>query len=377
MTRRERLMASIRGEAVDRPPVSFYELNGLDEDPDDESEFNVYNDPSWKPLIELTRERTDRIVMRGVGMKNAPDDPVAELSTWDTRTEGGNRITTHTVRAEGRVLRSVRKVEPGVNTVWMIEHLLKDADDLRAWVDLPEGAFGGEVDVERVLEAERRLGDAGIVMIDTPDPLCQVAELFDMAEYTIVAMTEQDLFKEALARAARRIQPRVEAVAAALPGRLWRIYGCEYASPPYLSPELHRAYFTEYTRPMVEAIQKHGGYARVHSHGNLSAILENIADTGCVALDPIEPAPQGDVTLREVRQRVGRQMTLFGNLEVSDIETLKPAEFEDKVATAIEEGTAGEGRGFVLMPSACPYGREVTPVTLANYETMVRMVEEV
>ena len=31
MTRRERLMATLRGETVDRPPVSFYEINGMED----------------------------------------------------------------------------------------------------------------------------------------------------------------------------------------------------------------------------------------------------------------------------------------------------------------------------------------------------------
>ena len=52
-----------------------------------------------------------------------------------------------------------------------------------------------------------------------------------------------------------------------------------------------------------------------------------------------------------------------------------PDEFERKVEQALAEGTAGEGRGFVLMPSASPYGRKLTPHTLRNYETMVRRVE--
>ncbi|MBW8016687.1 MAG: hypothetical protein FVQ82_10905 [Planctomycetes bacterium] len=59
-------MATLRGEPVDRPAVSFYELNGLDEDYNDPDPFNIYNDPSWKPLIDLTKDHTDRIVMRSV-----------------------------------------------------------------------------------------------------------------------------------------------------------------------------------------------------------------------------------------------------------------------------------------------------------------------
>ena len=41
MNRRQRLMATLRGEWVDRPAVSFYELNGLDEHPHDNDPFNI------------------------------------------------------------------------------------------------------------------------------------------------------------------------------------------------------------------------------------------------------------------------------------------------------------------------------------------------
>jgi hypothetical protein len=79
--------------------------------------------------------------------------------------------------------------------------------------------------------------------------------------------------------------------------------------------------------------------------------------------------------LGEVRARVGRQMVLFGNLEISDIELLPPDLFAEKVRRALEEGTRGAGRGFVLMPSASPYGRIISARTMTNYEAIVRLVE--
>jgi hypothetical protein len=335
----------------------------------------VYNDPSWAPLLRLTRERTDRIVMRHIGGIDQTPDSLDELTIRETSFENGSRFERREIRTDGSALTSTQRRDPGTNTIWETEHLLKDADDLRAWIDLPENTFGGRLDTAGVLEAERALGEAGIVMLDTGDPLCAVASLFDMAEFTIVALTERALFRRALDKAARELYPRVEAIARALPGRLWRICGSEYAAPPYLPPELHREYLTEYDRPLVEAIHASGGYARIHAHGRLCDVLDNIAQTGCVAIDPLEPPPQGDMTLAEVRRRVGAQMTLFGNLEVSDIETLCLSDFAEKVQRALDEGTAGAGRGFVLMPSACPYGRTITPDTYANYEAMVEMVE--
>jgi hypothetical protein len=369
-------MATLRGEWVDRPAVSFYELNGLDENPHDNDPFNIYSHPSWQPLIKLTREETDRIVMRGVAFDSIQPDPVKSLAQTETHLYRGNRITVHRISVGGRTLTSRTRRDPDVNTVWTEEPLLKDADDLRAFLEIPVASPDSGAEIDSVVETESALGDTGIVMIDTPDPLCLAASLFDMGEYMVIAMTEQLLFHALLERFASNLWAKTEAVARALPGRLWRIYGPEYASPPYLPPLLFREYVCRYVTPMIEAIHRHAGYARIHSHGNLMSILDDIASMGADGLDPIEPPPQGDVELRYVRKRYGKDIVLFGNLEVSDIENLPTDKFSEKVKRAIAEGTSGSGRGFVLMPSACPYGRELSTLALKNYEKMIEVVKE-
>ncbi len=376
MKRRERLMATLRGEPVDRPPVCFYELNGLDQDPADTDPFNIYSHPSWKPLLALTREKTDLIPRRGVRFTGADPDPMAELTTTETwLDEAGRRFTRTTIRAGKRELTQRTRRDPDVDTVWTLEHFLKDEDDFLAWLELPQAEPSGEPDVKPVLDAEKAVGDDGIVLIDRGDPLCRIAPLFEMGEFTVIALTRPDLMHRALEKVSQLMLPQFETISAALPGRLWRIVGPEYASPPYLPPHLFAEYVTRYDTPLIEAVQRHGGFARIHSHGRLKDVLDHIAATGCTGLDPIEPPGQGDVTLAYVREKYGKQMVLFGNIEVSDIETLPTEDFAKKVATALREGTAGEGRGFVLMPSASPYGRELPELTLRNYEKMVEMVE--
>ena len=59
MNRRERLMATLSGKPVDRPAVNFYEIGGFKVDPSNPDKFNIYNDPSWKPLLDLAEENTD------------------------------------------------------------------------------------------------------------------------------------------------------------------------------------------------------------------------------------------------------------------------------------------------------------------------------
>jgi hypothetical protein len=127
---------------------------------------------------------------------------------------------------------------------------------------------------------------------------------------------------------------------------------------------------------MVEAIQKHGGFARIHCHGRIRAVLDYIVEMGATAIDPIEPPPQGDVELAYVRRKYGKELVLFGNIEFADIENTGPVEFEKLVAKSLKDGTNGEGKGFVLTPSSAPIGRKITPRMMANYETMARLAAD-
>jgi hypothetical protein len=373
MTRRQRLMAAIEGRAVDRTPVSFYEIGGFRVDPANPDPFNIYNDPSWQPLLRLAEEKTDLIRMRGPAVTWRHPDVRRQFIESRSWLEDGTRFSRTRIRVGGRELTSLARRDPEIDTTWTIEHLLKDDADARAYLELPDEFFARDADVAPLVEADAGMGESGIVMMDTADPICCVASLFAMETYTVLALTEPALFHALLQKEALPLYHVTEQVARAWPGHLWRIVGPEYAGEPYLPPRLFEDYVVRYTRPIVQLVRQHGGYPRLHCHGRLRNIVHFFADMGATGLDPCEPPPQGDIELAELRRRHGRDLTLFGNLEVSDIECLEPDAFERVVARALAEGTAGDGRGFVLMPSAAPYGRQITPRVLRNYETMVRL----
>jgi len=376
MNRKERLLKTMRGESVDRPAVSFYELNGFDENSKNKDPFNIFSHPSWQPLIELTKEKTDQIVTRAAPFSLVPPDKPQSRTETKTFLKDGSRFTIQKTYIGNKTLTLRTRHDQDVNTVWTEEHLLKNVEDLKTYLKNPPPLFDKVGDISQIISTEKDIGDDGIVMLDTADPLCLAAALFNMAEYTVIAMTEQKLFHQLLEYFASFLIPGVEAIAKALPGKLWRIYGPEYASPPYLPPYLFREYVCKYVQPMVAAIQKYDGYARIHSHGNLKLILDDIAGMGADGLDPIEPPPQGDVELKYVRENYGKEIVLFGNLEIADIENMPTEQFSEKVKIALEEGTTGNGRGFVLMPSASPYGRKLSPLTLKNYEEIIELVDK-
>jgi len=384
MTARQRLMAALRGEPVDRPPVNLYEIGGLAMDPHDPDPFNVYNDPSWRPLLDLAEQRTDLIRMRSPVRKDShrawAEDQNGrgirgDFFKTETFEETGGRITRTTLTIAGRTMTSTTRRQPNLDTLWTTEHLLKSKQDLQAYLQLPDEVFAETIDVAPLLEEENNLGQRGIVMVDTEDPICAAAVLFSMEDFTVLALTEQKLFHQLLEKLARHIQARTEQVSRQFPGRLWRIYGPEFATEPYLPPHLFNEYVVKYTGPMVGMIKNNGGFARIHIHGRIRNVLPSIIQMGADAIDPIEPPPQGDVELAYVRSEYGKDLVLFGNLEIADIENAEPNDFEKMVRQVLKDGTSGKGRGFVLMPTASPIGRKVSARTMKNYETIVRVVE--
>ncbi len=373
MNRRERLLATLQGQPVDRPAVSFYEIGMWTFDTQNQDKFNVYNDPSWKPLIELAEEKTD--IIREISPTLTPKHPDirAKYIKEESWQEEHSKFFRTTVNIENRTLTQTTRRDADVDTLWTTEHLLKNEDDLKAYLEVPSEAFECNADCSSMQSQIQAIGDSGIAMINSSDPLCTAAALFEMGTYTVIAYTEQDLFHKLLQKISAIDLPKYQAIARQCPGQLWRICGPEYASEPYLSPSLFDEYVIQYDKPMVDVIKADGGFARLHSHGRLKNILPLIDKLDIDGLDPIEPPHQGDVNLIDVRREFGLKWVLFGNIEITDIENLEPLAFEAKVSQALEEGTAGPGRGFVLMPTASPYGRTISKTTLQNYSTMVRL----
>ena len=383
MSGRERLMATLKGEPVDHPAVSFYETGGFIVTPEDPDEYNIYNSSSWQPLLNLAENHTDIIRMVSpvraqshlswAGSANADiRKQFVQEKVWEVN---NSRFTHLTYKIGSKKLTTLSRRDKNLDTVWTLEYLLKNPDDANLFLELPDEIFAEDINISRLEEQETLLGERGIVMVDTEDPIGSVFSLFNMEDFTIFAYTEHKLFHKLLEKHARFIQKRTERTAKEFPGRLWRIYGPESVTEPFLPPDLFNDYVVRYTGPMVREIKKHGGIVRIHTHGRIKNVLDYIVGMGADAIDPIEPPPHGDVDLKYIRGKYGNQLVLFGNIEIADIEYMQSDKFRKVVKQSIADGTSGEGRGFVLMPSASPYGRNISDLALRNYQIMIEEVE--
>lgn len=362
MTSRTRLLKVLSGELPDRVPISTYELCG----------YNKYSfenqEPSYQKLMDFIRAKTDSVTMWQPKSDefDAKSACSSILETTETM-EGDFHICCTRLHTPKRVLKQTVKYQDNVKTVWKVEHLCKDIQDVDALLNLPFRPVTYDFsDFKRIKE---EVGNRGIIMTSLGDPVCTAMELMEFGEATVWALTEPEHFTATLKELHRRGMINLKAMLESGIADLYRICGPEYVTPPYLSPKHFEKYVYPYLCDMVNLIHQYGAKVRIHSHGRIGKVLDMIKDTGADAIDPCEAPPDGDISLEEVKRRVGDKMTIFGNLQLKLLEHGSREEVEQAVHMCMQEAKAN-GR-YVIMPTASPINIPLSEKTFENYCTFI------
>jgi len=351
LTSRERLLKALRLEQPDRVPVSLYLL--------DPEAFGWYlSDPTYTELLELAERYTDKFGRADVGNIGPFLSAEGSIPQEIREERRGNSlfITTiiHTPKGD---LRSVVRRDDGVYTTWKIEPFLKDMEDVEKFLSLPY--VPPEPDLTSFYERERKLGDKGVMMVGRGDAVGAVAGLFDYQTFALLMVDRPDVIRRLMDVMQERILHLARVLTEGLKETLFRITGPEFVGPTLMAPRYFEEYVLPYDRELISVIREGDNFACIHCHGKLDAILEMIASMEPDALEPLEPpGAGGDVSLAEVKRRIGDRVCLIGNIPQRNLESLStPEEIDRQVKGAIE--AAAEGGGFIL----APVDRPIQPLT--------------
>jgi uroporphyrinogen-III decarboxylase len=358
MNSRERILAALSGRIPDRVPVSTYELVGYN------GKAFENNDPSYANLMRAVREKTDCICMWEPS-SNATflaSSFAVELDVQEYR-EGDVTIQKRTLHTRRGNLSQTTKIIAGVHTTWQTEHWCKSLEDVDAALSVPFEPL--EYDVSDYARIKGEVGDHGIIMASLADPLWLAADLMSFGDYTVWAKTETEHFAGTIAAMHERVMENLRRMLAVNVLDLYRICGPEYATPPFLPPEFFKRFVVPYVSQMVDLIRSKGAKVRFHCHGRIGQILDMIVETGSDGIDPCEGPPDGDIPLRETKERVGDRMCIFGNLQLKLLEHGSAAEVEKAVKECMD--SAKRGGGYVIMPTAAPIHSPLAGKTEENY----------
>jgi len=362
MTSRQRLLNAVAFKPTDRVPISTYELVGYN------SRSFENNETSYQNIMEAIRAHTDCVCMWDLA-----SDHAAALSAFpaqiDAVSKRGDEYTDtrYVLHTPKGVLTSSRRVYDNVQTTWQTEHWCKTQDDVDAFLSIPfEPLTYNSGDYARV---QNEVGDRGIIMASVGDPGCAAMELMDFADATVWAMTEPEHFAATVEEFHRRGMANLENQLKTQTVDLYRIYGPEYFTPPFLPPSCFRQFVTPYVTEMTAMIHRYGGLVRVHSHGRVAQVLDDILSTGADALDPCEAPPDGDITLRALKERAAGRLCLFGNIQLKALEHADAKVIRETVIRCMEDAKAVGG--FVIMPTAAPINVPLSPKTEENYRVFI------
>jgi uroporphyrinogen-III decarboxylase len=356
MTRRERMLAAIRREPVDRVPFCTYNLYPY-------MDSRHAQDASYRDLLALVEQKAGMFCKAGGARRK-------DLSETELRTEQNveqtpqRTVTTTVIHTPKGDLQSVR-VSPEDQPGYVTEALLKTDGDIEKFLSLPYAP--PEYDISRLVEFERQLGERGVVCVSYADPMCSAASLFDFEDFAIRCVTRPQEVGRLIDFLFERIAEETRRLVRACRGHLFvfHVSGPELATPPLLPPRLFPQLVTSYQRRLIEIIHEAGQLAAIHCHGRVRQVLDEIIATGADALEPIEPPPQGDITLEELLEKADGRMALIGHIQDQEFHTAPPGTLTKRVE---DIARLVRGRtGYIMSPTCTPFQHPAAPTFLRNY----------
>lgn len=365
MTSRERLLAAMRLEQVDRVPVHVRGVHVWDPD------WTAGRHESYRPVVEAVEEHCDLCAFWGPGggplYTASPElrfeSEVVPGDDWDERS-----TTMHTPRGPltSRHLSSNRGL-PGLQT----EFLIKTLEDIDKALSVPYERL--RPDVSRFFELTESMGERGIVICTLPNPLSPVHGLMGSELLGIWSREQRRLIGNLVGMLAERIMDLLQYLLQRGVGPVFGTLGQEFAIPPLMSPQDFSDFCTVAEAPMGEMIHSAGCLLHVHCHGALDAVLEDFVTIGADCLHPIEAPPMGDVTLGEAKARVGDRICLEGNTQIGDIYAAPTEAIVEQTRAAIRD--AGP-TGFILCPTASPHTEVLPDQAVRNYTAMIETARQ-
>jgi uroporphyrinogen decarboxylase len=139
-------------------------------------------------------------------------------------------------------------------------------------------------------------------------------------------------------------------------GGIWINDDMGFKSGTFVNPKLYQKYIFPYYREIKHLTAQRGVPLLLHSDGNITKILPDLAEIGFNAIHPIEPE---SMDILEARQILGSKVCLIGNLSLGyPLGTGTPEEVAKESAVLIRKMAPGGGYCFSSgnsIPDYIPY----------------------
>lgn len=362
MNPRKRLLAALRGRAVDRVPLI---LEGFHY-----ASLEHVEDHGKREILDRVTEHLHFFQSYPSFVNRYLVTPPQRMRETDHKERNGDTIITTEIDTPKGPLTAVTGRNKTSNTTWTMKYpveSLVDIEKIRSvpWELPPDLA---PPDLSSLPESFSR---RGIVYTYVSSPFVCVAGMMPYDYFLELCVTEFDLIKNLTQQCLDRILSALDVILAENAVEYVWMGGCEWLTPPMGSPILYKELVQQFERKVIERIHAGGAISHIHCHGNVRSTLELAIQRGGDFFEPVEPPPDGDITFAEAKALANGRITLGGNIEARVVENEDADTVEEATRRAFDGGKAR----MVLQTTASPIS-EMTSRMIENYHRMVDVWEE-
>lgn len=342
MTQRERILAALRGDEVDRTPTWLLF-------PWDKTSYytDVRNERSFTPVVTAMREKAAVLNRRNFDL-----DPFsADFRRFFPSKSFASSLSRQLAAGEVTAENSSPLIAAG--------RFLDDEADLETFLSLPvlddEAAVGGALEhhLPRYLaEREAFPGDAGAMMLDLGEPILTLYQAANLLEYPVWSITHRSEIADFLRRLQAHFLAKYRFCLERELAEVYFLVGSELAAPPMVGPESFRDWVMPFQKELIDLIRSYGKLSITHFHGQIRDRLDDFLALGPDGLHTIEEPPTGNCPLGEALERVDNRITLIGTIQYDQFRSAEPEEMRAEVRRVLD---TVRGRRFILSPSAGPF----------------------
>ena len=366
MSPRERIMNALRGKPVDRVPIV---LPGLSY----RSLKDVQNiaDPLRKKIAERAMDRTNFELHLPSYINRMLVTPPQRIRTEQKTSPGGNPRTYGVIDTPLGELTYITEWDSRSQTSWMIKYPVENKKDIEKIASVP-----WEIPLDLVPPDLNHLpdefGGRGILITHISSPFVCVSAMMNYEMFLEYCFLDLDLLKYLTEICRQRILDCLRTLLSK-PGIdcVW-IGGSEWVTPPMAPPEIYDALVQEQERSIIGHVHENtDAVIHVHCHGRIRGALPRMIERGTDYTEPVEPPPDGDITMSEARNISKGRITLGGNIECRILFNGS----EDDVESAVRLAFDGGKERFILRPTEGP-SPILAEQEFRNYMRMIDVWEE-
>ena len=363
---RERILHTLRGQKADRVPLV---LPGFTYSSHDDLE--KVQDPLRRKIAERVIDETDFRVQVPAYVSRMLVTPPQRIRTEHKILPNGNRETRGVIDTPLGELTFVTEWDPLSQTGWQVKYPVESQEEIKKiasvpW-ELPTRLMPPELD-----KLPDGFSERGILTTNISSPFVCVSGMMSYEWFLELCYLDLDLVAELTEICRQRVLDCVK-VLVSKPGieYVW-MGGSEWITPPMAPPMVYDALVQEQERSIIKYVHENSdAIVHIHCHGNIRDALPKIIERGGDYTEPVEPPPDGDITMAEARKIAARRITLGGNIECRVL----CIESEDSVEEAVQAAFEGGKERFILRPTEDP-----SPVLdeqeFRNYMRMIDVWEE-